>query len=156
MGSMVDRQKTRVEELIAKNARLTELIESLDIKVPNQRAARKMMEAIRIGLPPSASWWQIYSSLRMRNRAARENIHWSLFAYDQFKDARDVDNLQESTQIPQLVQDQVALIRQVIPNVGVFVKALKKDPWVIAERYSKRHGLEQVIVRGWDGDTILL
>jgi hypothetical protein len=155
MSTMVDRQKAHVEELIAKGAQLTELIESLGIKVPHQRAAQKMMEAIRIGLPPSASWWAICFSWRMRDRANRHNIHWCSYEYDVFKTSGG-DKLVESAHIPSIVQNEVALIRAAIPEARIYVQALKKDPWYSVERYSGRHGLESVTVRGWDGDEILL
>ncbi len=120
-------------------------IRSLGIPIPNQSKMLQMMEAARIGLPPTAS------ALRIRIAWYRrwKSEDYTVFAYDKFVECDPSNNYGSIAYVwggmpPEVVDKHVKLIRANYPEIDHEVPAKKDDPWHVLV-----DGDERLVLHGW-------
>jgi hypothetical protein len=150
MSSPQERQNARAQELISKDAPLATVLAAIGINVPDQIKVKRMMEAIRLGLRPTATQRRIDWASWRRRQAFDRNIHWAQYDYDAYLRGMNHPLLLENVHVPDVVRADADRIKQAIPTVELHVHALKKDPWLEC-----RLGKKSCFVRGWMGDRIL-
>lgn len=120
---------------------LIERLEAVGIMVPDQVAARRMMEAARLNLRINATQGRIDRAW-FRRAIARE---WQVFTYDQYV----VHPYREDFGgLPLEIERYAEKVRAVAPEVKLFVHAKLYDPFLVTE--------DGTILRGWFANNVFL
>lgn len=120
---------------------LIERLEEAGISVPDQAAARRMMEAARLNLPINATQRRIDRAW-FRRAIARKWIVYPYYQYVLLPQREDYGGL------PLEIERYAEKVRAVAPEVKLFVHAKLFDPFLVTE--------DGTILRGWFSNTVFL
>lgn len=120
---------------------LIERLEEFGIAVPDQAAARRMMEAARLNLRINATQARIDRAWVRRMVA----LDWEVFTYDEYVGHSLRQNYGG---LPLEIERYAEKVRAVAPEVKLFVYAKIHDPFLVTE--------DGTILRGWFANSIFL
>ncbi len=104
---------------------LAQRLQAAGIMVPDQKRARHVMEACRLGFEPDVSPW------RMRAAFFRQIFYqWMPFGYDEYYADLSTQTNWGGGSLPQTARELADKVRKAVPEVELTIYAKYTDPWL--------------------------